>query len=634
MTVTPRSFARLSRTATRTARTDGLVHRLDRDLREAPGERGLRLEPGLVLLRGRRADAGDLAAGEGRLERLREVPDRRRGQLVDLVEEDDDRRVADLDEEVAEELGLRLDRRGERQQRHVEDPDVAELLRDRPGGDPQREPLDDRRLAGAGRAQQERVALRAPQQHLDDRVELALATDDRAQLALPGEPDEVPPEPGERRRRGRPGRPFGRSSRPRRRARRSSRRPRSRGRSPARGGRSPCPGTGRSRSSGRRSRGGRRGRRRRRVTPRPFASASRTLMRIGRVAALVELRHADGREAPGERVVERDRRAVLLGRRRPDDRDVAAGERRLQRLAGAHAALAPAEAREQVDLVEEQDDPGLARFGHELGHPLLELAAVLRAGAQRGQRHLDDPRATERGGDAPRDDPLGEALDDRGLADAGRSQQDGVALGAADEDLDHPGRLVLAPDRRPEEPLGGELRQVPAELVQERRGVRAGRRGAGSRAVGRVRRLAGGAGGVSTRCGAGRLPRGPGRRSGGPTGDLGGPPRRVGQLVDAPLEPVEGKVEPGLVGAGRLGRGPNGRAGRASLRLGHAQWTRSRSAAVSGSFAAVTARPCPARRSASPASRWPGPARCTPATCRSRSRAPSRSSASCRARRP
>ena len=551
---------------------------------------------------------------------------------MDLVEEDDDRRVADLDEEVAEELGLRLDRRGERQQRHVEDPDLAELLRDRPGGDPQREALDDRRLAGAGRAEQERVALRAPQQHLDDRVELALATDDRAQLPLPGEPDEVAPEPGERRRRGRPGRPFGR-----RRDRvvapdarlAGHDRPRDRlleevdrlVREPA-------------------------------VRDRAVGEVEQDVEGLvvdadaaalrERVAdahedrprrRLVELRHADGREAPGERVVERDRRAVLLGRRRADDRDVAAGERRLQRLAGAHAALAPAEAREQVDLVEEQDDPGLARFGDDLGHPLLELAAVLRAGAQRGQRQLDDPRATERGGDAPRDDPLGEALDDRGLADAGRPQQDGVALGAADEDLDHPGRLVLAPDRRPEEPLGGELRQVPAELVQERRGARAGRRGARSRAVGRVRGCRRRRRGLDALWG-GRLPRGPGRRSGGPAGDLGGAPRRVGQLVDAPLEPVEGKVEPGLVGVGRLGRGPNGRAGRASLRLGHAQWTRSRSAALSGSFAAVTARPCPTRRLASPASRWPGPARCTPATCRSRSRARSRSSASCRARRP
>src|SRR4029079_18752037 len=96
-----------------------------------------------------------LAGSQRRLERLREVPHRRRGQLVDLVEEDDDRRVADLDEEVAEQLGLRLDRRGERQQRYGEEPDLAELLRVRPGGDPQREALDDRRLARAGRTEQQ-----------------------------------------------------------------------------------------------------------------------------------------------------------------------------------------------------------------------------------------------------------------------------------------------------------------------------------------------------------------------------------------------------------------------------------------------------------------------------------------------
>ncbi len=546
---------------------------------------------------------------------------------MDLVEEDDDRWVADLDEEVAEELGLRLDCRGERQQRHIEHPDLAELLRDRPGGDPQREALDDRRLAGAGRAQQEGVALRAPQQHLDDRVELALATDDRAQLPRPGESDEIAPEPGERRRRGRPGRPLGRRryrfvapdahlaghDRPGDRlldeVDRLVREPAVRDR---------AVGEVEQDVEG--------------LVVDADAAALRECVADAHEdrprGRLVELRHADGREAPGERVVERDRRAVLLGRRRPDDRDVAAGEGRLQGLAGAHATLAPAEAREQVDLVEEQDDPGLARFGDDLGHPLLELAAVLRAGAERGQRQLDDPGATERGGDAPRDDPLGEALDDRGLADAGRSQQDGVALGAADEDLDHPGRLVLAPDRRPEEPLGGELRQVPAELVQERRGARAGRQSARSRAVGRVRDRRRRRRGLDALWG-GRLSRGPGRRSGGPAGDLGGAARRVGQLVDAPLEPVEGKVEPGLVRvgwAGRSGCAADGLGRRASCRLGHAQWTRSRSA--------VTARPCPTCRSASPAPRWPGPARCTPATCRSRSRAPSRSSASCRARRP
>jgi hypothetical protein len=213
-----------------------------------------------------------------------------------------------------------------------------------------------------------------------------------------------------------------------------------------------------------------------------------------------------------------------------------------------------------VDLVEEQDDPGLARLGDDLGHPLLELAAVLRAGAQRRQRQLDDPRATERRRDAPRDDPLSEALDDRGLADAGRPQQDRVALGAADEDLDHPGGLLLAPDRRAQEALGGELRQVSPELVQERRLVRAGRASGGSSGVGCVRghrRRRRGLDGLRHGLAGGPGPNagGRGRDGGGLPGDLGGAPRGVGQLVDAPLEPVEGEVEPGLVGVGRAADG-------------------------------------------------------------------------------
>ena len=60
------------------------------------------------------------------------------------------------------------------------------------------------------------------------------------------------------------------------------------------------------------------------------------------------------------------------------------------------------------------------------------------------------------------DDPLGEALDDRGLADAGLADQDGVVLGAAGEDLDDAADLVVAPDHRVElAVLGGRVRSRP-----------------------------------------------------------------------------------------------------------------------------------------------------------------------------
>ena len=53
-------------------------------------------------------------------------------------------------------------------------------------------------------------------------------------------------------------------------------------------------------------------------------------------------------------------------------------------------------------------------------------------------------------GDVAVDDPLGKALDDRGLADAGLADQDRVVLGPAAEDLDHAADLVVAPDHRVE----------------------------------------------------------------------------------------------------------------------------------------------------------------------------------------
>ena len=45
------------------------------------------------------------------------------------------------------------------------------------------EPLDDRRLADAGLADQHRVVLGAPRQHLDDAADLLVAADHRIELS-------------------------------------------------------------------------------------------------------------------------------------------------------------------------------------------------------------------------------------------------------------------------------------------------------------------------------------------------------------------------------------------------------------------------------------------------------------------
>ena len=61
-----------------------------------------------------------------------------------------------------------------------------------------------------------------------------------------------------------------------------------------------------------------------------------------------------------------------------------------------------------------------------------------------------DPAVAQRLGDVAGDDALGEALDDRGLADAGLADQHRVVLGAAGEDLDDAADLVVAADDRVE----------------------------------------------------------------------------------------------------------------------------------------------------------------------------------------
>ena len=109
-------------------------------------------------------------------------------------------------------------------------------------------------------------------------------------------------------------------------------------------------------------------------------------------------------EAPLERRVLLDVLAVLVERRRADRAQLAAGEHRLEHVAGVHRALGGARADDRVQLVDEHDDLTLG-VGDLLQHglqPVLELAAVLRAGDHRAQVERDHaavlaaPRARRR----------------------------------------------------------------------------------------------------------------------------------------------------------------------------------------------------------------------------------------------
>src|SRR5262249_44371705 len=103
---------------------------------------------------------------------------------------------------------------------------------------------------------------------------------------------------------------------------------------------------------------------------------------------------------------------------------------------------------DRVKLVDEED--GLASGRLDLLEDglqsLLELAAVLRAGDERAHVERDEPLVLERLRDVTADDPLSNAFDDRGLADARLADENRVVLRAAREHLHHAPNLFVAAD--------------------------------------------------------------------------------------------------------------------------------------------------------------------------------------------
>ena len=148
-------------------------------------------------------------------------------------------------------------------------------------------------------------------------------------------------------------------------------------------------------------------------------------------------------EAALERGVLLEVLAVLVERRGADGLQLAAGEHRLEDRRRVDGALGGAGADERVDLVDEQHDvaAGLDLLEHLL-QALLEVAAVAAAGDERAEVERVQLLVAQRVGDVVADDLLGEALDDRRLADARLADQHRVVLGAAAEDLHDPLELA------------------------------------------------------------------------------------------------------------------------------------------------------------------------------------------------
>ena len=160
-------------------------------------------------------------------------------------------------------------------------------------------------------------------------------------------------------------------------------------------------------------------------------------------------------------------------------------------MLAASIALGRTGADEGVDLVDEQHDVAAgADLLEHLLQALLEVTAVARAGDQRAEVERVDLLVLERLGHVALDDVLGQALDDRRLADAGLADEDRVVLGTAGQDLHDPLDLLLPADDRVELAFAGVLGEVATELVEHQRRRRRVAAGAARRGPGGGRLLA------------------------------------------------------------------------------------------------------------------------------------------------
>ena len=169
-----------------------------------------------------------------------------------------------------------------------------------------------------------------------------------------------------------------------------------------------------------------------------------------------------------ERRVLLDVLAVLVERRRTDRTELAAREHRLEEIRGIDGALRRARADDRVQLIDEEDDlaGGVLDLGEDGLEPLLELAAVLRAGQERADVERPHALALQALGNVARDDALREPFCDRGLAHPGLADEDRVVLGATREDLHDAADLLVAADDRIELAGLGERGEIAPVLLE------------------------------------------------------------------------------------------------------------------------------------------------------------------------
>ena len=140
---------------------------------------------------------------------------------------------------------------------------------------------------------------------------------------------------------------------------------------------------------------------------------------------------------------------LVLGQRGgADGPQLASCQCGLQDVGGVHSALSPTRSHEGVYLVDEEDNlaVGLVDFADDAFQPLLKLALVLGTGNQCAHVEAVDGLALQVLRHVAADNTVRQALRDGGLTHAGLTNQYGVVLGPAAEDLQHTADLFVTPN--------------------------------------------------------------------------------------------------------------------------------------------------------------------------------------------
>ena len=165
------------------------------------------------------------------------------------------------------------------------------------------------------------------------------------------------------------------------------------------------------------------------------------------------LAHHHRLEAPLEGRVLLDVLAVLVERGRADARSSPRASIGLSRLAASTAPSAAPAPDDRVQLVDEEDDLALGVLRSPCSTALRRSSNSPRYLAPASSAPMSSATTRLPGqalGDVAGHDPLGQALDDRGLAGAGLADQHRVVLGAPRQHLDDAPDLLVAADHRVE----------------------------------------------------------------------------------------------------------------------------------------------------------------------------------------